>query len=128
MDVSPRIAAASLALGCTAAALAGCTQTQTRSAGFSSTGQAECEFTTWPGHLEGRGGTQAMINNAVYVGCGGGPTISLEGVHGDTVTFARKGAEVSVAEGATERVGPYDVHVVDVRGQRVEFELSRPDS
>jgi hypothetical protein len=88
-----------------------------------------CPFTADPGYLEGGGGDSQVIqdNGHAYMGCGGGPTISLEQIEGDTVTFALHGDRISVREGATERLGPYRVHVVSVRGQRVELELSDPD-
>lgn len=122
-----------------AAALAGCTSTPAAAvtiSGPSAAGsaasspgfRAACEFDYRPGSLHSRGGTQLMINGEVYVGCGGGPTIHLQDVDGDTVTFARKSDQVRVAVGGTEQVGPYRVHVVNVRGERVEFEMSRPNS
>jgi len=88
-----------------------------------------CPFVAAPGYLEGSGGNSQVIqdDDRAYMGCGNGPIILLERVDGDTVTFSLHGDRVRVREGATERLGPYRVHVVDVRGQRVELELSDPD-
>ena len=61
------------------------------------------------------------------MGCGDGPIISLEDVEGDTAIFALHGDRVRVHEGATERLGPYRIHVIHVRADRVELELSDPD-
>jgi hypothetical protein len=95
---------------------------------FDSDDSYPCPFVAEPGYLEGSGGNSQVIqdNDHAYMGCGGGPTISLEHIDGDTVTFALHGDRVRVRKGATERLGPYRVHVVDVRGQRVELELSDP--
>jgi hypothetical protein len=88
-----------------------------------------CPFVAEPGYLEGSGGNSQVIQDDghAYMGCGDGPTISLEDVGGDSATFELHGDRVRVREGATERLGPYRVHVIDVRGERVELELSDPD-
>jgi hypothetical protein len=88
-----------------------------------------CPFVAAPGYLEGGGGNSQVIQDDEhnYMGCGDGPNISLDHVDGDSVTFSLHGDRVRIREGSTERLGPYRVHVVDIRGQRVRFEMSDPD-
>lgn len=99
-----------------------------RAWGFGSGDSDGCPFVAAPGYLEGGGSDSQVIqdNGHAYMGCGDGPNISLDDVDGDTVTFSLHGDRVRVREGATERLGPYRVHVIDVRGERVELELSDP--
>ena len=93
-----------------------------------STDDFPCTFVSEPGYLHGGGGSQVIQDDGhAYMGCGDGPTISLEDIGGDSATFSLHGDRVRVRAGATERLGPYRVHVIDIRGQRVELELSDPD-
>jgi hypothetical protein len=98
---------------------------QTRVLAFGSD-EGSCPFIAEPGYLRGSGDNSQVIqeNGHAYMGCGGGPTVSLDDVDGDTVTFSLHGDRVRVRKGATEHLGPYRVHVEDIRGHRVELELS----
>jgi hypothetical protein len=90
---------------------------------------ALCSFTAAPGYIEGGGGNSQVIQEDGHssMGCGDGPNISLDHVDGDgSVTFSLHRERVRVREAATERLGPYRIHVVEIRGQRVEFEMSDP--
>lgn len=115
------LAATTAALGCVAA---------TPHVGLTSYSDDDfpCPFVAAPGYLEGGGGDSQVVqdDDDDYMGCGDGPLILLEHVDGDTATFSLRGARVRVREGATERLGPYRVHVIEVRGKRVKLELSDP--
>ena len=85
-----------------------------------------CSFVATPGYRHGDGDNSQVIqdNGHAYMGCGGGPTVSLEGVDGDTAIFELHGDRVRVREGGTDHIGPYRIHVTSVRDHRVELELS----
>lgn len=86
-----------------------------------------CEYVAAPGYVHGDGGGQVIQDDGhAYMGCGDGPIVSLDDVDGDSATFSLHGDRVRVREGTTERLGPYRVHVIDVRGERVELELTDP--
>jgi hypothetical protein len=136
MRLAVAVAVAVAALGCAAAAphIAGAavaTAVDPLPAAQASLWRSDsdsCSYIAAPGYVHGNGGGQVIQDNGhAYMGCGDGPTISLDDIGGDSATFSLHGDRVRVREGATERLGPYRVHVIDVRGQRVELELNDPD-
>lgn len=66
------------------------------------------------------------INGQTSLSCGGGPRVTIAAIDDTGVMFTVGGATVTIAPGATGRVGGYEIGVTRVAGGTAEFHMLPP--
>jgi hypothetical protein len=74
------------------------------------------------------GGGRAMAGNGAHAfACHDGPLVRVDGIqNGGALLTAEGEKQVSVPQGATVAVGPYQVTTVRIDGADIEFEVAGP--
>lgn len=73
------------------------------------------------------GSGRVIINNGdTSFSCGSGPLVSLTRITGSAVTFTDSGTPVTIADGFSGTVGPYQITVLSIDGGTAMFTVRIP--